>query len=91
MIESQDPTIRALPLSNHTLLSMVKTSGGYRLESWLVSIGTASANSVESDLGCTSRIYFANVTLASQKPYQHNSKLECSETNGYNFVKTNML
>ena len=26
-------------------------------------IGTASANSVESDLGCKSRIYFDNVTL----------------------------
>ena len=30
----------------------------------LLSIGTASASSVESDLGCTSRIYFDNVTLA---------------------------
>ena len=27
------------------------------------SIGTASANSVESDLGCTYRIYFDNETL----------------------------
>ena len=27
------------------------------------SIGTASVNSVELDLGCTSRIYFDNVTL----------------------------
>ena len=25
-------------------------------------IGTASANSVESDLGCTSRIYFVSLT-----------------------------
>ena len=30
-------------------------------------IGTASTNSVESDLGCTARIYFDNVTLALQK------------------------
>ena len=29
----------------------------------ILTIGTASANSVESDLGCTSRIYFDNVTL----------------------------
>ena len=28
-----------------------------------VSIGTALANSVESDLGCASRIYIDNVTL----------------------------
>ena len=35
---------------------------------WLIdrnekAIGTASANSLESDLGCTSRVYFDNVTL----------------------------
>ena len=48
-------------------------------------------NSVKSDLGCTSRIYFDNVTLTlhnvtltSQKPYQYNNKFDCSETNGYN-------
>ena len=42
------------------------------------SIGTALANSVELGLGCTSRIYLhnvtltlQNVTLTSQKPYQH--------------------
>ena len=47
-------------------------------------------NSVESDLGCTSRIYFDNVTLtlhnltlASQKPCQHNNKCDCSKTNTY--------
>ena len=41
-------------------------------------IGTASAKSVESDLGSTSRIYFDNVTLTShnvtltsQKPRQN--------------------
>ena len=35
-------------------------------------------NSMESDRGCTSRIYFdnagENVTLASQKPCKHNNK-----------------
>ena len=53
-------------------------------------IGTASANSVESDLGCTSRIFFDNVTLAlhnvrltSQKPCQNNNKWDCSKRNGY--------
>ena len=47
-------------------------------------IETASANSVESDLGCTLRIYFDydnvmltlhNVTLTSQKPCQHNNTI----------------
>ena len=33
--------------------------------SLIILIGTASANSVESDLGCTSRNYFDNVTLTS--------------------------
>ena len=54
------------------------------------SIGTASANSLESDLGCTSRIYIDNVTLTlynvtltSQKPCQRNKKCGCSKTNGY--------
>ena len=48
-------------------------------------------NSVESDHGCTSRIYFDNagdnvmltlynVTLTSQK---HNNKCDCSKINGY--------
>ena len=45
-------------------------------------IGTASANSVESDLECTSRLYFDNLT--SQKPCQYNNKSDCSETNCYN-------
>ena len=56
----------------------------------VISIGTVSAHSVESDLGCTSRIYFDNVTLmlhnmtlTSQKPCQHNNKCDCSKTNGY--------
>ena len=35
-------------------------------------IETALANSVESDLGCTSMVYFDNVTLTSQKPCQYN-------------------
>ena len=47
-------------------------------------------NSVESDRGCTSRIYFDNagdnVTLTSQKPCQHNNKCDCSKTNGLNEV-----
>ena len=30
------------------------------------------------------RVFFDIVTLTSQKPYQHNSKFDCSETNGYN-------
>ena len=48
-------------------------------------------NYMESDLGCTSRIYFDNVTLTvynvtltSQTPCQCNNKFDCSETNGYN-------
>ena len=56
-----------------------------------MSIGTASANSAESDLGCTSRVCFDIVTLTShketltsQKPYQYNNKFDCSKTNGYN-------
>ena len=50
-------------------------------------------NSVESDLGCTSMIYFDNVTLTlhnvtlmSQKPCQHNNKCDCSKTNGYSVM-----
>ena len=46
-------------------------------------------NPVESDLRCTSRIYFDNMTLTShnvmltsQKPCQHNNKCDCSKTNG---------
>ena len=53
-------------------------------------IRTASTNSVESDLGFTSRIYLDNVmltlhnmTLMSQKPCQHNNKCDCSKTNSY--------
>ena len=54
------------------------------------SIRTALVNSVESDLGCTSRIHFVHVTLAlykvtltAQKPWQHNNKCDCSKINGY--------
>ena len=54
-------------------------------------IRTASANSVKSDLGCTSRVYFVNVTLTShnrtlmsQKPCQYNNRSNCSKANGYN-------
>ena len=49
-------------------------------------IGTASANSVESDLGCSPRIYFDNValtihyvTLTSHKQHQHNNMCDCSK------------
>ena len=54
-------------------------------------IGTASANSVKSDLGCISRIYFDNRmmtlhngTLMSQKTCQHYNKCDCSRTKHYN-------
>ena len=50
-------------------------------------------NFVESDQGCTSRIYFDNtgdnvtltlynVTLKSHEPCSHNNKCDCSKTNG---------
>ena len=50
-------------------------------------------NSVESDHGCTSRIYFDNagdnvtltlynVTLMSQKPWLYNNRCDCSKRNG---------
>ena len=61
-------------------------------------IRTALANSVESDLGCTSRIYFDNVTLIlhnvtlkSQKPCQHNNKCDCSKTNSYKLSYSHIL
>ena len=41
--------------------------------------GTTSANSVESDIGCRSRVYFDNVTSTSQKPCQHNNKLTAAK------------
>ena len=60
------------------------------IEHHAMSIRTASVNSMESDLRCTSRIYIDNVTLTlhnltptSQKPYQHNNKCDCRKTNGY--------
>ena len=63
-------------------------------------VRTAMANfpySLESDLGCSSRIYFDNVTmmlhnvtLTSQKPCKHNTKCDCSITDGllknHNFI-----
>ena len=63
----------------------------------LASILLRQANSAESDHECTSRIFFDNagenvtltlynVTLASQKPYLHNNKCDCSKTNGLNEV-----
>ena len=33
----------------------------------ILSIGTTTANSVESDLGCISRVHFENVTLTPKK------------------------
>ena len=58
------------------------------------SIGTALANSVESDLGYTSRIYIDkvtltlhHVTLSSQKPCQHNNKCDCSKMKFMFFLK----
>ena len=52
--------------------------------------GSELPDSVESDLGCTSRIYIDfvtltlhNMTLKSQKPCQDNNKRDCSKTNGY--------
>ena len=44
------------------------------------SIGTASANFLESELGCTS-------TLRSQKPCRHNNKFDYSKTIAYNIPK----
>ena len=41
----------------------------------LLPIGTTSANSMESDIGYTLRVYFDNVTLTSQKPCQYNTSL----------------
>ena len=41
---------------------------------------------MESDLGCTSRIYFYNATLTSKKPCQHNNKCVCSKTNGFSNI-----
>ena len=48
---------------------------------------------MESDLGCTLRIYFDNVmlnlhnvTLTSQKPCQHNNNCDCSKTKLINEV-----
>ena len=64
------------------------------------SIETASATSVESDLGCTSKFYFDtvtltphNMTLTSQKTCQYNykiiwkNKFDCNETNRYNIPR----
>ena len=56
-----------------------------------------TGNSVKSDLGCTSRIYFDNmsykltlafynVALMSQNSCQHNNKCVCSKTNDLNEV-----
>ena len=80
-------SLKTLPGPYHFLNIFKLPSGLYAA----VPIGTASVNSVESDLGCTLRVYFDNATLTShnmtltlQKPCQYNNKLNCSETNGYN-------
>ena len=39
--------------------------------------------SMESELGCTDKIYFDKVTLTPKKPRQHNKKCDCSKTNEY--------
>ena len=51
------------------------------------------SNSVKSDRGCTSRIFFDNVTLmlhnvtlTSQKPCQHNNKCDCSKNSRKKFM-----
>ena len=48
-------------------------------------IGTASADSVGSELGCTMMVFFDDVTLTSQITRQHNNKCGSSETNDYTF------
>ena len=56
-----------------------------------------SRNSLESDHGCASRIYFDNagdnetqtlynMTLTSRKPCEHNNKCDCSKTNDLNEI-----
>ena len=68
-----------------------------RLGSQSKLIGQIPRNSMESDHGCTSRIYFDNagdivtlmlykVTLTSQKPCLHYNKCDCSKSNGLNVV-----
>ena len=64
-------------------LSATKSSTGFnintRLQLVCKQLDTASANSVESDLRCTSRVYIDNVTLTSLKPCQYNNNYDCSE------------
>ena len=54
-------------------------------------------NSMESDHGCTSRIYFDNaddnvtltlynVMLTSHNSCEHNNKCDCNKTNGFNEI-----
>ena len=72
-----------------------------RLVIGFIAIGTASAYSVESDLGCTSKVHFDNVsltshnvTLTSQKPCQYNNNSETKRNNTFHkifFLKKNML
>ena len=68
----------------------VLKTGCIHIQHGNTAIGTASATSVESDLGWTWRIYFDNVALmlhnvmlTSQKPCQHNKKCNCSKINSY--------
>ena len=57
----------------------------------VTSMGYASANSVESDLGCTLTVYFDNVTLLSQRPCQHNNKSDCLQHSTINVLEMKML
>ena len=57
----------------------------------LCTVGNALANSVESDHGCTPRVYFDNVTLTSHnvtlmshKPFKYNNSFDYIEIKGCN-------
>ena len=64
-----------------------------------ISFGTASANSMESDLGCTSRIFFDNValTLHNETPTSqknHANTIACviaAKQKAINEVKCNAI
>ena len=77
-----DETAQSADSGKLTLLSYTNLNCRRSLLLTFSPIGTASANPVESDLGCSSRFYFHNVTLTSQKPCQYNNKFDCSEING---------
>ena len=60
-IVTEYAALRAIQL-NRTLC--LKAAERLHQDQSRISIGTTSADSVDSDRGCTSRIYFDNVTLA---------------------------